>query len=553
MTLEPEQILLDRYRIISLLAEGGMGAVYRAWDLRLSIPVALKEMVSQPGLEPDDLEDLRQQFQREAEVLARLNHPNLVRVTDFFTLKGRVYLVMDFVEGESLADRIEAQGALPETQVLAWAEQLLNALAYCHSQGIFHRDIKPRNVIVRGDGQAVLVDFGLVKLWNPDDPHTKTVMRGMGTPEYAPPEQYSATKGHTDERSDIYSLGATLYHALTGQAPPTATQRIADPEQFATPRSVVPGVSRRTEMAILKSVELYRGDRWQSVADMAAGLGVAVPQWQARTQPAPERAGRGKTTAMPVPPAPTGEGASTADRGARSRPRWLWVVGVLVILLLACVGAAWAIASRIDMPALFGNEETATPTLRAPAPTQTQPEPTETLTPAPTNTRRPATTLTPTHTVTPEEMATSTPNTTPSPSPTVVSSPTPTSAPRDNPSPTPSPAASATQPQLLSPLGGGELQNPIVLSWQGSLGAGQSYRVIATHPESGATIQSDPLSAPGWMVDLPAERFGEWRWRVAVIGGGNEVASSEWGMLWFNPFPGSGDGGAPTYTPEAGP
>ncbi len=203
MPLATGQSLQNRYRVVSLLGQGGMGAVYRAWDTRLNIPMALKEMIAQPGLDQYALAQLRQQFQQEATVLARLDHPHLVDVTDFFEEESNAYLVMKFVEGENLAQRIERQGAPPEKEVLAWAGQLLDALAYCHSQGVIHRDVKPQNVIIRPDGRAVLVDFGLVKLWDPGDPRTKTAMRGMGTPEYAPPEQYDVGSGHTDPRSDV--------------------------------------------------------------------------------------------------------------------------------------------------------------------------------------------------------------------------------------------------------------------------------------------------------------------------------------------------------------
>lgn len=223
MGLTVGETLQERYRIDGLLGQGGMGAVYRAWDDRLNVPVALKEMTPQPGLDSHTLTQLRQQFQQEANVLARLDHPHLVRVIDFFAGESNAYLVMDFIEGESLVDRIEQEGALLEDQVLAWADQLLDALEYCHGQGAIHRDVKPHNVIIRPDGRAVLVDFGLVKLWDPSDPRTRTAMRGMGTPEYAPPEQYDLAAGHTDPRSDVYSVGATLYHALTGQAPPIAS------------------------------------------------------------------------------------------------------------------------------------------------------------------------------------------------------------------------------------------------------------------------------------------------------------------------------------------
>ncbi len=326
--------LQNRYRIVSLLGQGGMGAVYRAWDTRLNIPVALKEMTPQPGLDANLLVQLRQQFQQEAAVLARLNHPHMVRVTDFFGEGNNVYLVMDFVEGENLADRIARQGALPEAEVLAWAEQLLHALDYCHGQGIIHRDVKPQNVIVRPDGQAMLVDFGLVKLWNPSDPHTRTAMRGMGTPEYAPPEQYEAEMGHTDPRSDVYGLGATLYHALAGQAPPTATLRMASPEHFVPVRGLNPHVRPEAEMVVLRAMELARSRRWQSAGEMAAAL--RKPSLPVSPQPAaPVMPRRERTKVMP--------GVQPVAPARRRVPVWVWVMGgVAMLLLLLCVATMWA-------------------------------------------------------------------------------------------------------------------------------------------------------------------------------------------------------------------
>jgi hypothetical protein len=339
--LTPGTVLQNRYRIVSKLGQGGMGAVYRAWDMRLSVPTALKEMTPQPGLGLEILGQLRQQFHQEATVLARLIHPHLVRVTDFFEEGGNAYLVMDFVEGESLADRIARLGPLPEAEVLAWGQQLLSALAYCHSQGIIHRDIKPQNVIIRSDGQAVLVDFGLVKLWDPSDPRTKTVMRGMGTPEYAPPEQYEVDVGHTDACSDVYGLGATLYHALVGQAPPTATLRMAAPEKFVPVRRLNPSVSPATEATILRALELARSERWQSARDMAAALeGRDVPS---PIQPAghvtPATPWREKTEVLPTTAQPIAPAAPTRRRV----PTWIWVLaGVGMLSFVLCVGAVWA-------------------------------------------------------------------------------------------------------------------------------------------------------------------------------------------------------------------
>ncbi len=411
MPLTPGQILQNRYRIISLLGQGGMGAVYRAWDARLEVPVAVKEMVPQPGLDSQTLAQLRQQFRQEATILARLSHPYLVRVGDFFEEGGNAYLVMDFVEGQSLADLIGQYGALPENQVLAWAAQLLDALAYCHSKGIIHRDIKPQNVIIRPDGRAVLVDFGLVKLWDPRDPRTKTAMRGMGTPEYAPPEQYEMAAGHTDPRSDIYSLGATLYHALTGQAPPTATLRMADPEQFRPPRTMNPRINPRTEQAVLKAMELNRGLRWPNAAEMARAMGLPVPAWQPtpeRVPPPPTRPKEGPTRRMPVTaPGAAGMAAGATVRSAgtypmpvRRIPVWAWAVGGLAVLFLL-VGLIGGVAILIG----GGGRERSTPTPGVA--TQTAALPGGGITPSPTLTRTP--TRTPTLTRTPTVGPTSTP------------------------------------------------------------------------------------------------------------------------------------------------
>ncbi|MBN2002869.1 MAG: serine/threonine protein kinase [Anaerolineae bacterium] len=280
----------NRYRIDQSLGQGGMGAVYRAWHTGLEIPVAIKEMVPQPGLSPEMLQQLRAQFKREANILARLSHGHLVHVMDSFEEGGNAYLVMELVSGDSMASRIRDQGAIPEAVVMQWAQQLLDALAYCHGQGIIHRDIKPHNIIIRSDERAVLVDFGLVKLWDPHDPYTKTVMRGMGTPEYAPPEQYDADAGHTDARSDIYSLGATLYHALAGKAPPTATTRIVNPQALMPVHAIGPAVHPQVEQALMRSMELRPIDRFQSAQEMATALRAPTMLLHPASQQAAQRA-----------------------------------------------------------------------------------------------------------------------------------------------------------------------------------------------------------------------------------------------------------------------
>jgi eukaryotic-like serine/threonine-protein kinase len=374
MPLTTGQVLQNRYRIAALLGRGGMGAVYRAWDTRLRKPVALKEHVPQPGLDAQTLAQLRTQFEQEAVVVGRLVHPHLVPVTDYFEEQGNDYLVMAFVEGESLADRIWREGALPEGQVLAWASQLLDALTYCHESGVIHRDIKPQNVIITTKGDAVLVDFGLVKLWDPTNPQTRTVMRGMGTPEYAPPEQWGAVGFHTDPRSDLYSLGATLYHALAGQTPPTASDRMVYPKQYHTPRELNAQVSEPVDAIIARAMALAIDDRWENARAMRAGLAGIIPSPDTMAPtiraapmatPPPEveaaAATRRAPEGVPTPsgtermPSEPGEfltshpapGSQTSRRVPErdvSLPRrlgvsvWVWALGAVAIVALAGVG-----------------------------------------------------------------------------------------------------------------------------------------------------------------------------------------------------------------------
>jgi serine/threonine protein kinase len=449
MTLATGQILQDRYRIVSMLGQGGMGAVYRAWDMRLDVVMALKEMVPQPGLDSQTLAELRRQFQQEAVVLARLHHPHLVRVTDFFEEGGSAYLVMDFVEGESLDQRIEREGSLPEAQVLEWADQLLGALAYCHAQGVIHRDVKPQNVVIRPDGEATLVDFGLVKLWDPHDPRTRTAMRGMGTPEYAPPEQYDTQMGHTDPRSDVYSLGATIYHVLTGQAPPTATMRIASPGTFQLPRALNPRLSPTMEAAVMRATELAVDNRFATAQDMAAALrGEAPPVGPApagtKVIPGVQPVSAAGPTYDSMRAIPAAQPAPPARR--KPVPAWAWVVGGGMLALAAGLIAMTAIVkpwtnwgsgptptsrgAATAVAAVLEATKTATPS-PSPSPTRASPTPSPTSTPTRTPTRTPR--------------PTSTPKRTPSPTPTPKAPTTPTAVPTSR-APTRTPAATAPPP-----------------------------------------------------------------------------------------------------------
>jgi len=271
--------LRSRYKIVELVGRGGMGATYRAEDLRLKGRFcAVKEALPDPDTTPEELAQSRKQFYEEASTLARLDHPNLPKVSDHFSQDERDYLVMDFVPGqdlkEMLANALRQGHPLEERQVLAWAEQLCAALEYLHSQTppILHRDIKPSNIKVTPAGNVKLVDFGLVKVLVPDDQRTITVVQGRGTVQYIPLEQYGGDTGHTDARSDIYSLGATLYHLLTGQPPLDAKQRFLKPSSLATPRSLNPAISSQTEQAILWSLAMHPDDRPASIAELRTQL-----------------------------------------------------------------------------------------------------------------------------------------------------------------------------------------------------------------------------------------------------------------------------------------
>jgi serine/threonine-protein kinase len=243
-------LLQGRYDVIRVLGCGGMGAVYLALDQRLDDnEVAVKENF-------DTSPEAQHQFHREATVLAKCDHPNLPKVIDhFIEYTGRQYLVMEYVGGDDLETIAEQRGPLPEADVLAWADKLLDALTYLHtrSQPIIHRDVKPSNIKITPEGKIKLVDFGLVKLFDASNPRTSTMLHGLGSPGYAPPEQYNA-KGHTDQRSDIYALGASLYRLLSGQEPPEASLRAADPNALPPLRQINSRVSASTESRLWQLV-----------------------------------------------------------------------------------------------------------------------------------------------------------------------------------------------------------------------------------------------------------------------------------------------------------
>ncbi len=293
LPLKEGEVLRGRYRVRQVIGQGGMGNIYLADDLRLSGRLcALKEVEYERSLPTKVLEQAREQFFREASILARLDHPNLPKVSDFFSSGNRDYLVMDYVPGKDL--RMVIQEArrerrfLDEMQVLGWAAQLIEALAYLHGQEppIIHRDIKPSNIKLMPNGLIKLVDFGLVKVLAPEEV-TITIIQGQGTVIYTPLEQYGGEDIHTDVRSDIYALGATLYHLLTNEPPADARRRFLEPQSLKPPRAINPAISSRTEQAILWAMALHPDQRPPNIEVFRQALLEGRAVFSPLTQPRP--------------------------------------------------------------------------------------------------------------------------------------------------------------------------------------------------------------------------------------------------------------------------
>ncbi|HYN88849.1 MAG TPA: serine/threonine-protein kinase [Ardenticatenaceae bacterium] len=280
--------LRSRYEVISLIGQGGMGAVYLAADHRLGDRrCAIKEIRPWSGVADAVAAAVRAQFAHEAAVLARLDHPALPKVSDYFSDGDRDYLVMDFVPGQDLAEVVkEARRKgrfIPEPQVLSWAEVLCDALTYLHLQEppVLHRDIKPANIKLTPDGQIKVVDFGLAQsvAVDPDDPRTLTGLRGVGSMPYLALELYGAELAGADPRADVYALGATLYHLLTARQPLSAQEHFLKPATFEPPRAVNAAISPHVERSVLRAMALRPEDRPTSAAEFKRELlGAPVPR-----------------------------------------------------------------------------------------------------------------------------------------------------------------------------------------------------------------------------------------------------------------------------------
>ncbi|MBI2331494.1 MAG: serine/threonine protein kinase [Chloroflexi bacterium] len=338
------------YQVMEQLGQGGMASVYKAYHAALDRYVALK--VLHQAFNEDSTFISR--FQREARVVARLEHSNIVPVYDYAEHEGRPYLVMKFIEGDTLKARL-IQGPLTAAEIEQVVDSVGSALAYAHKQGVLHRDIKPSNVLISTDHVMYLADFGLARIAQ-DGESTLSADSIMGTPQYISPEQAMGKKD-LDNKTDIYSFGVMLYEMVVGRVPFTADtpfsiihDHIYSP--LPLPRAVNPEVPEPVERVLLKSLAKDRLDRYETVEELAHAFKQA---WVDSGVPM-------QGTSVKMRPASLKEPskAQSVDQAARTEiakspapkrsPTWAWISGGLVVILCCAVG--W-VAFRNNPRALF--------------------------------------------------------------------------------------------------------------------------------------------------------------------------------------------------------
>jgi serine/threonine protein kinase len=457
---------LGLYRILEFIGAGGMSTVFRAYHAALDRYVAVKVLPEQISMD----EELRQRFQQEVRVIARLEHPHILPVHDYGQDRDRLYLVMRYVGSGTLGDRL-AHGRMELGQISRVMHQVGSALAYAHRNGVVHRDIKPNNVLIDEQGNCYLSDFGLARVMAVSIRLTASGV-GMGTPAYMSPEQGSGQP--VDVRSDVYSLGIMLYEMATGQVPYQANTAMAVMLKHITdslppPSTINPDISPELERVIVKALAKDPNDRYQSVDDMIEAFNEAVGAVSEPLLPL-----------LPPPRARKGVPPSTSQERKRQRvPAWALAVAgltLLIVIALSVLGATNAVAARRQ--SAEATETASAEAIVATSMAQTAVVRAYTATPTITPTSSPTPPPTTTHTPTPTATATGTPIDTPTPTEvpptwTATATATATHTPTITPTPTRTPTITPTPrwlpaPELLAPPDGASFigwEAKVVLEW----------------------------------------------------------------------------------------
>jgi serine/threonine-protein kinase len=328
-------VLSGRYRLEAKLGSGGMSTVYLARDETLDRPVAVKVM----HREMSEQEDQLARFRQEARAVAKLSHPNVVSVIDAGEDGGHPYIVFEYVEGETLKQRVSRVGALDPQEAIAYAIEVARGLAVAHSRQMVHRDIKPQNILIDDEGRAKLTDFGISRQLEQDG--MTATGRVLGTTDYVAPEQ--AMGKAVDPRSDIYSLGVVLYEMLVGQVPFKADSQVGVAmkhvnEELPDVQSRRPEVSAAVALVVERATAKDPARRYQAIGEMIDDLSTALEVEAAR---AGTTSGEATSVLDALPP---------PKRSLDSRSRWSWPT---IVLLLLAVGAA-LVAAKLMSDGLGG-------------------------------------------------------------------------------------------------------------------------------------------------------------------------------------------------------
>ena len=344
---------LGRYHILEQLGEGGMATVYKAYDTRLETDVAVK-VIRTENLTLGTMERTLKRFEREAKSLARLTHPNIVKVTDYGEHEGKPYLVMPNLPGGTLKDRIK-QGPIPWQEAVRLLLPIAQALEYAHEQNIIHRDVKPSNILLTSKGQPMLTDFGVAKLFDMDATADLTgTGMGVGTPEYMAPEQW---QGQVSAQTDVYALGVVLYEMVTGRRPYTADTPAAlllkqATEPLPRPKSFVPSLPESVEKVLFKALAKRLEARYRDMSAFANALERFNAEKSVVEASSPRRIVRETKTVQDLKPEP----ATIADnkpvqRTNKYRPHgWIIGVGMACIALIAILIGLWQGGSAAIFP-----------------------------------------------------------------------------------------------------------------------------------------------------------------------------------------------------------